>query len=81
SPLPFDRDWENPRGQRRGVYILNEEAGLLHHIHIKNLNIHDVDGSYTTRSGGIIVDSVGSTTPSAFDDVLIDGNMLTDVDA
>ncbi|OZB98360.1 Ig-like domain-containing protein [Paenibacillus sp. XY044] len=81
SPLPFDRDWQNPRGQRRGVYILNEEAGLLHHIHIKNLNIHDVDGSYTTRSGGIIFDSVGSTTPSAFDDVLIDGNMLTDVDA
>lgn len=81
SPLPFDRDWENPRGQRRGVYILNEEAGLLNHIYIKNMNIHDVDGSYTTRSGGIIFDSVGSMTPSAFNDVLIDGNILTDVDA
>lgn len=81
SPLPFDRDWQNPRGQRRGVYILNEEAGILNHIHIKNLNIHDVDGSYTTRSGGIIVDSVGSNTPSAFNDILIDGNTLTDVDA
>ncbi|WP_236575879.1 discoidin domain-containing protein [Paenibacillus sp. USDA918EY] len=81
SPLPFDRDWQNPRGQRRGVYILNEEAGILNHIYIKNLNIHDVDGSYTTRSGGIIVDSVGSTTPSAFNDILIDGNTLTDVDA
>ncbi|EHB57560.1 MULTISPECIES: discoidin domain-containing protein [Paenibacillus] len=81
SPLPFDRDWENPRGQRRGVYILNEEAGILNHIHIKNMNIHDVDGSYTTRSGGIIFDSVGSNTPSAFNDILIDGNTLTDVDA
>ncbi|KHF29274.1 hypothetical protein CM49_06570 [Paenibacillus sp. P1XP2] len=81
SPLPFDRDWQNPRGQRRGVYILNEEAGILNHIYIKNLNIHDVDGSYTTRSGGIIVDSVGSNTPSAFNDILIDGNTLTDVDA
>jgi len=81
SPLPFDRDWENPRGQRRGVYILNEEAGILRHVQIKNLTIHDVDGSYTTRSGGIIFDSVGSTTPSAFDGILIDGNTLTDVDA
>ena len=45
------------------------------------MNIHDVDGSYTTRSGGIIFDSVGSTTPSAFNDILIDGNILTDVDA
>ncbi|MEI0737234.1 hypothetical protein VQ056_12105 [Paenibacillus sp. JTLBN-2024] len=53
----------------------------MNHIHIKNLNIHDVDGSYTTRSGGIIVDSVGSNTPSAFNDILIDGNTLTDVDA
>ena len=33
------------------------------------------------RSGGIIFDSVGSTTPSAFNDILIDGNILTDVDA
>ncbi|MFB9327971.1 hypothetical protein ACFFSY_18755 [Paenibacillus aurantiacus] len=81
SPLPFDRNWENPRGQRRGVYILNEEAGILHHIQVKNLTIHDVDGSYTTRSGGIIFDSVGSVTPSAFDGILIDGNTLTDVDA
>lgn len=81
SPLPFDRNWENERGQRRGVYILNEEAGILHHIYIRNMNIHDVDGSYTTRSGGIIFDSVGSNTPSAFDDILIDGNTLTDVDA
>ncbi|WP_244864870.1 S-layer homology domain-containing protein [Paenibacillus sp. J23TS9] len=81
SSIPFDRNWQNERGQRRGVYILNEEAGILHHIHIKNMNIHDVDGSYTTRSGGIIFDSVGSTTPSAFDDILIDGNALTDVDA
>ncbi len=81
SPLPFDRNWKNPRGQRRGVYILNEEAGILHHIQIKNMDIHDVDGAYTTRSGGIIFDSVGSETPSAFDDILIDGNMLKDVDA
>lgn len=81
SSLPFSRDWQNPRGQRRGVYILNEEAGILHHIQLKNLTIHDVDGSYTTRSGGIIFDSVGSVTPSAFDGILIDGNTLTDVDA
>ncbi|MEK0317235.1 hypothetical protein [Cohnella sp. 56] len=81
SSLPFDRDWQNARGQRRGVYILNEEAGILHHIQVKNLTIHDVDGAYTTRSGGIIFDSVGSNTPSAFDGILIDGNTLTDVDA
>lgn len=81
SPEPFSRDWKGARGERRGVYILNEESGVLNHIYIKNLNIHDVDGVYTTRSGGIIFDSVGSWVPSAFHDVLIDGNTLTDVDA
>lgn len=81
SSEPFTRDWKGARGERRGVYILNEEGGILNHIYIKNLNIHDVDGVYTTRSGGIIFDSVGSSVPSAFNDVLIDGNTLTDVDA
>ncbi|WP_189597227.1 right-handed parallel beta-helix repeat-containing protein [Paenibacillus elgii] len=81
STLPFSRDWKGARGERRGVYILNEESGILNHIYIKNLNIHDVDGVYTTRAGGIIFDSVGSYVPSAFNDVLIDGNTLTDVDA
>ncbi|WP_242403677.1 hypothetical protein [Paenibacillus pini] len=81
SSDPFTRDWKGARGERRGVYVLNEESGILNHIYIKNLNIHDVDGVYTTRSGGIIFDSVGSWTPSAFNDVLIDGNTLTDVDA
>lgn len=81
SSEPFTRDWKGKRGERRGVYVLNEEKGILNHIYIKNLNIHDVDGVYTTRSGGIIFDSVGSWVPSAFNDVLIDGNTLTDVDA
>jgi len=81
SSEPFTRDWKGARGERRGVYILNEESGILNHIYIKNLNIHDVDGVYTTRAGGIIFDSVGSYVPSAFNDVLIDGNTLTDVDA
>ncbi|WP_233146912.1 right-handed parallel beta-helix repeat-containing protein [Paenibacillus selenitireducens] len=81
SSEPFTRDWKGARGERRGVYILNEESGILNHIYIKNLNVHDVDGVYTTRSGGIIFDSVGSIVPSAFHDILIDGNTLTDVDA
>ncbi|UNK16154.1 hypothetical protein MNQ98_16615 [Paenibacillus sp. N3/727] len=81
SSEPFTRDWKGARGERRGVYILNEERGILNHIYIKNLNVHDVDGVYTTRSGGIIFDSVGSIVPSAFHDILIDGNTLTDVDA
>lgn len=81
SAEPFSRDWKGARGERRGVYILNEEGGILNHIYIKNLNVHDVDGVYTTRSGGIIFDSVGSWVPSAFNDILIDGNTLTDVDA
>lgn len=81
SPEPFTRDWKGKRGERCGVYILNEESGILNHIYIRNLNIHDVNGVYTTRSGGIIFDSVGSRKPSAFHDILIDGNTLTDVDA
>ncbi len=71
---------------RQGVRVLGEDAGTLDHIHLRNLDIHDVNGDMTTgRDGGkcnagILVDVVGSTTPTRFNDVLIEGCFVHDLE-
>ncbi|NIM52344.1 MAG: right-handed parallel beta-helix repeat-containing protein, partial [Gemmatimonadales bacterium] len=62
-----------------GVRILGEDAGTLTHVHLRDLDVHDVNGSLTVGrdqgkcNAGILVDVVGSTTPTKFDDLLIEG--------
>jgi hypothetical protein len=42
---------------RKGMYIQAEDFGAVHHIHMKNLVVHDVNGSMETRkNGGIFVE-------------------------
>jgi hypothetical protein len=63
---------------RQGVRILGEDAGTLSHIHLLDLEVHDVNGSLTTGrdqakcNAGILLDVEGNTTPTSFDDVLIE---------
>jgi len=64
---------------QNGVRIVGEDAGTLNHIHLLNLDIHDVNGALTSReirdhaktTGGILFDALGSTRTS-FNDVLIE---------
>lgn len=73
--------------ERRGVYIQAEDKGTVNHIYLKNLDIHDVQinkkyvnsNSYKT-SGGIFVQITGNTTPTKFDDLLIENCTIQDVD-
>jgi Chitobiase/beta-hexosaminidase C-terminal domain/Right handed beta helix region len=61
---------------RTGIYIGAEDFGSLDHIHLIDLIIHDVNGddaSFKNITGGVCFDITGSTIPTWFNDVLIDG--------
>ena len=57
---------------RTGVRVSTNGSGTLHHIHLKNLYVHDVNGSLVkeTEGCGIFWECKG-TEPSRFDDLLI----------
>jgi len=72
---------------RSGILIDNEDGGILNHIYIKDMYIHDVNGAnldsnwgYDRINGGIIVYTHGFITKSAFNDILIQRNYIKKVD-
>jgi len=66
---------------KRGVYIGAKDFGAVHHIYLKNLVIHDVNGTLDTKdNGGIFLKITGSSTETYFDDILIEGCHIYDVD-
>jgi len=66
---------------KRGIFILAEDFGVIHHLHMKDLNVHDVNGDMSTRkNGGIILEIIGSGKPTWFDDVQIENCTIRDVD-
>jgi hypothetical protein len=66
---------------RKGMYIQAEDFGAVNHIHMKNLVVHDVNGSMETRkNGGIFVEVTGSEKPTWFEDILVEGCEFYDVD-
>jgi len=66
-------------GDRRGVEIKAANIGLLRHIHLKNLKIHDIpgivgNGLEAKKTAGIYIAVIeDDKTPTRFDDVLIEG--------
>ncbi len=72
-------------GIRQGVRVLGEDVGALNHIHLLDLEVHDVNGDMTTGrdrgkcNAGILVDVVGSSTPTTFNDILIRGCYVHDL--
>lgn len=72
---PTRMDW------RTGVRISANNCGALHHIHLKNLYVHDVNGSNDkSKEGcGIFFECKGRT-PSHFDDLLIENCHLARTD-
>ena len=55
-----------------GVFVSGDK-GILHHIHLANLAVHDVGGvEMKHKESGLIVISPGSVD-QRFDDVLVDG--------
>lgn len=69
------------RAVRRGVYVLVENSGDLHHIYLQNLTVHDVNGDFKEKvNGGIHYGSIGDMKPSRFIDLRIEGNHIYHVD-
>jgi len=64
-----------------GVYVQAEDYGTVDHIHMVNLVVHDVDGDLTLRwNGGIFWEVTGRGTPTNFNDILVEGCHVYDVD-
>jgi hypothetical protein len=68
-------------GTRRGVHLIAENSGDLHHLYLQNLSIHDVNGADKDKvNGGIHYSAIGDSKPSRFIDLRIEGNHISHVD-
>jgi hypothetical protein len=66
---------------RRGVHIFLDNFGTARHIVVSGLYIHDVNGTNEKKdNGGIIFRTNGDRTPSRFDGLLIERNIVRKVD-
>jgi Right handed beta helix region len=69
------------RAERRAVHVALENYGEAHHIYIRSLTIHDVNGVDNIKpNGGIHYTSVGDKKPSRFVDLRIENNEIYHVD-
>ncbi|MGW8180506.1 MAG: right-handed parallel beta-helix repeat-containing protein, partial [bacterium] len=62
---------------RYGVRLRSWNFGTMHYIHLRNLDVHDVNGSLIKKDSGeghgITWENGGDEKPSRFDDLLIEG--------
>lgn len=66
---------------RRAVHVSLENYGEAHHIYLRNLTIHDVNGTDTVKTnGGIIYTCAWDREPSRFVDLRIQNNEIYHVD-
>ncbi|MFI6876359.1 right-handed parallel beta-helix repeat-containing protein [Streptomyces sp. NPDC050400] len=73
----------NPGTKRRGVRVVLDDYGTGTHYRLTNLTIHDVLGDDTKDadgSEGILFAATGSSVPTRFDDVRVEGNTLDHID-
>jgi len=66
---------------RKGIHITLNNFGIAHHIHLKNLHVHDVNGSNVKADGGgygIHWSCIGGN--ARFDDLLIENCHLERTD-
>jgi hypothetical protein len=66
---------------RRGLHVALQDYGDAHHIFIRSLTIHDVNGSDAVKeNGGINYTCAGKRRPSRFVDLRIENNQIYHVD-
>lgn len=68
-------------GDRRGVRIEAENFGTAHHIHLKNLHIHNIKGivgqdRVAKRTSGVGFGILDIEVPTHFDDILVEGCLI-----
>ncbi|MEG2291381.1 MAG: fibronectin type III domain-containing protein [Clostridium sp.] len=73
---------ESEKEGRTGVVIEASDIGVLNHVYLKNINVHDVNGNSTRKdlhNGGIYYAVSGSIAPSKFNDILVEGCTVKNV--
>jgi hypothetical protein len=66
---------------RRGVHVEADNFGDVHHIYLRSLTIHDVNGTDKVKvNGGINYTSIGTSKLSRFVDLRIENNNIYHVD-
>lgn len=74
-------NWGAKAAVRRGVHVALENFGEAHHIYLRRLVVHDVNGSDEVKpNGGIHYTSVGEKKRSRFVDLRIENNEIYHVD-
>jgi hypothetical protein len=69
------------RALRRGVHVVAENSGDLHHIYLQHLTVHDVNSTFQEKvTGGIDYSAIGDSKPSRFIDLRIENNHIYHVD-
>nr|WP_294894398.1 hypothetical protein [uncultured Pedobacter sp.] len=77
---------ENSNSKKLGILIAAEDAGTVNHIYLHGLLIHGINGYmdnssiYSRNNGGIYFEITGNTTPTHFNDILVDYCTVRDVD-
>lgn len=80
--MSFELNGNNNRSKiLRGIHVVAEDFGVAHGIIIRDMHIHDINGSLSSKwNGGIFFDATGTTVPTKYDGVLIENNHLERVD-
>ena len=65
------QDLELIGGEPYGVWVSGDQ-GILHHIYLKDLVVHDVTGELKAKESGLVIIAPGAVNQH-FDDVLVDG--------
>lgn len=69
------------RAVRRGVHLALDNFGEAHHIYVRSLTIHDVNGVDDVKpNGGIQYTCAGDEKPSRFIDLRLENNEIYHVD-
>jgi hypothetical protein len=71
---------DDDQGDLRGIYIVSEDAGIMHDVSIRNCYIHDVNGKVEGKQrGGIHVHVKGDSIPTKFHNLVIEDNVVKNV--
>lgn len=66
---------------RRGVFVNQVDFGVADNIVLRDLYIHDVNGTNERKdNGGIVFSALGPTVPTRFEGVTIERNVIWKVD-
>jgi len=71
-----------PRTSRTGIKIEARDFGVVNHIYLRNIYVHDVNGDSVRKdidNGGIYFTVTGNTTRTRFNDILIENCTVKDV--